>query len=106
MGLLLGGVLPKRRQKNSGCPAFCLESQIIRENYIRSYLNERIIAKGASIPQEIPDEGINLEKSLEDMEKVYLLKALKKTGGVKTKAAELLGLDFRALRYKLQKYGL
>jgi two-component system NtrC family response regulator len=32
--------------------------------------------------------------------------ALARAGGVQTRAAELLGLTERALRYKLRKYGL
>lgn len=55
---------------------------------------------------EIPDEGIELEPALEQLEKQYLVKALEKSGGSKTKAAELLGMSFRSYRYKLSKYGL
>lgn len=54
----------------------------------------------------IPDEGIDLEPSLENLEKQYLLKALEKSGGVKKRAAELLGMSFRSFRYKLAKYEL
>jgi two-component system response regulator PilR (NtrC family) len=52
------------------------------------------------------DEGIDLEKTLEDIEKIYLLQALNKTGGVKKKAADLLNLSFRSLRYRLKKLDL
>ncbi len=55
---------------------------------------------------DIPDDGIELEPALEHLEKQYLLKAFEKTGGNKTKAAELLGMSFRSYRYKLSKYGL
>lgn len=55
---------------------------------------------------DIPDEGIELESALEHLEKQYLVKALEKSGGSKTKAAELLGMSFRSYRYKLGKYGL
>lgn len=48
----------------------------------------------------------SLEKYLDDLEHRYLLEALHQAGGVKTKAAELLGLTFRSLRYRLAKYGL
>jgi len=34
------------------------------------------------------------------------LAALERTGGVRKKAAELLGVTFRSLRYRLQKQGL
>jgi two-component system NtrC family response regulator len=32
--------------------------------------------------------------------------ALARAGGIQTRAAELLGITERALRYKLKKYGL
>jgi len=53
---------------------------------------------------KVPPEGVDLEKTIEDIEKAILIDALKKTGGVKKKAAELLGLSFRSMRYKLSKY--
>ncbi len=55
---------------------------------------------------EIPESGIDLEPALEQLEKQYLVKALEKSGGSKTRAAELLGMSFRSYRYKLSKYGL
>lgn len=51
-----------------------------------------------------PDSGFNLNSYLSEIEKNMLKKALQKSGGVKTKAAELLGLSFREFRYKLDKY--
>lgn len=57
------------------------------------------------IPSDIPDAGLDLEALLENAEKALLQKAMDKTGGVKTEAAKLLGLSFRSLRHRLQKYG-
>ncbi len=54
----------------------------------------------------VPDGGIDLEKAMEEIERAALVDALKKADGVKTKAAELLGLSFRSMRYKLSKYKL
>lgn len=53
---------------------------------------------------EIPEEGLNLNEYLAKIEEALLKKALLKSGGVKTKAAELLGLSFREFRYRLDKY--
>ncbi len=50
----------------------------------------------------IPDEGI----SLEELEKRLILKAMEKSGGVITKAAKLLGMSFRTLQYRLEKFDL
>jgi len=55
---------------------------------------------------EMPEGGINLEKNLEDYEKTIIIDALKKAGGVKKKAAEMLGMSFRSMRYKIDKYGI
>ena len=55
---------------------------------------------------EVPDSGMMLEPLLEELEKKYLLKALEKSGGIKKKAGELLGMSFRSFRYRLAKFGL
>ena len=48
----------------------------------------------------------NIESFLERTEKEAIINALEKTAGNKTKAAELLGISFRSLRYKLTKIDL
>ncbi len=55
---------------------------------------------------DIPGEGMDLERLLDDMEKDYLLKALSRTGGAKMEAARLLGLSFPSFRHRLKKYGI
>ena len=51
----------------------------------------------------IPEDGINLKKTVEEFEKELLLEALEKTGWVKNKAANLLGLNRTTLVEKLKK---
>jgi len=63
-------------------------------------------APPVGLPGGVPPEGLDLEKSMEEYEKRILLDALREAGGVKKRAAELLGLTFRSMRYKLDKYGL
>lgn len=55
---------------------------------------------------ELPAEGMNLEAYLDGIEKRFLLQSLERSGGVKKKAAELLGLTFRSFRYRLAKFGM
>ena len=55
---------------------------------------------------DLPEEGLNLDDVLNEAERRLLLAALERTGGVRKRAAELLGLTFRSLRYRLQKQGL
>ena len=54
---------------------------------------------------EIPPEGLDLEATLESLEQRLLRAALERSGGVQTRAAELLKMSFRQFRYKLQKAG-
>ena len=55
---------------------------------------------------KIPENGIDLERHLSDIEKSYILEALNKSGGVQTRAAELLKMSFRSFRYFAKKYDL
>ncbi len=51
-------------------------------------------------------DGASLPAAVGGLERRMILDALERTGGVQTRAAELLGVSERVLRYKLQKYGL
>ena len=55
---------------------------------------------------EVPDDGLDLDATLDELERRYLQIALERTRGVQTKAAELLHMTFRQFRYKLQKHNL
>jgi len=55
---------------------------------------------------EIPDEGIDLEAIVGELEQDLLLKALRRARGVRKEAARLLGITFRSIRYRLDKYGI
>ncbi|HOX05984.1 MAG TPA: sigma-54 dependent transcriptional regulator [Planctomycetota bacterium] len=57
-------------------------------------------------PIATPPAGMNLDEHLAAIEKDFILKALASTGGNMTEAAKLLGMTFRAIRYKVRKYGL
>ncbi len=50
--------------------------------------------------------GVELDAILEDIERAYLKKALDCRNGNKNKAAELLGISFRSLRYRLDKLNI
>ena len=64
-------------------------------------------AAGAAVPTEnFPDNGFDLEQHVQHIEREYIAEALKRAGGVKVKAAELLGMCFRSFRYYMKKYDL
>ncbi len=52
------------------------------------------------------DDNLPLEDMLGHIEKEAILKALEETNQNKTAAAKLLGMTFRALRYRLKKLGI
>ena len=51
-------------------------------------------------------KGVSLDAELEAYEQNILRAALEKAGGVQKKAAEVLGINYRSLRHRLQKYRL
>ena len=56
--------------------------------------------------EEFPDDGVNLDVMLSEIEKRWLLSAIEETQGNKTEAAKLLQMSFRSFRYRLAKLGL
>jgi two-component system response regulator PilR (NtrC family) len=54
----------------------------------------------------LPEEGMDLERVVEDFERSLIIRALERTGGNRTEAARLLGVTFRSLRYRLSKLGI
>ena len=50
--------------------------------------------------------GFSLERHLDETERRYLVAALERAEGNKTRAAEILNLSFRSFRYRLAKHGL
>ncbi len=55
---------------------------------------------------EFPDEGLYLTAHLDQLEKTYIVEALRRTSGNQTNAAELLKLSVRSLRHLLDKHGI
>ena len=53
-----------------------------------------------------PEDGINLTAHLDQLEKTFVLEALKRTAGNQTNAAELLQMSVRSLRHLLDKHGI
>ena len=70
-------------------------------DHITNYNPERIRSEF-----DLPDEGINLTTHLENLERTYVVEALKRTGGNQTKAAELLQMQVRSLRHLLDKHSI
>ncbi len=57
-------------------------------------------------PVQIPEEGIDFEDQIAQVEKQYLSEALRMSGGVRRRASELLRVSYRSFRHYAKKYGL
>jgi two-component system response regulator PilR (NtrC family) len=60
----------------------------------------------AEVPQAIPADGVDLDGMIADFERAWVLRALEQTNGVRKAAAQLLGITFRSMRYRLAKLGI
>jgi two-component system response regulator PilR (NtrC family) len=65
--------------------------------------SERTTEEGAEL---FFTKGLALDVELEAHEKCILLGALKRANGVQKRAAEILGINYRSLRHRLEKYDL
>jgi two-component system response regulator PilR (NtrC family) len=54
------------------------------------------------LPFELPPEGI----SIEELEREIIIKAMDRTGWVIAKAAPLLGMSYKTLQYRLEKFAI
>lgn len=77
----------------------------ITKDVLPYHMQDATITKAAE-ELDIPDEGIDLEGLVEQLERTMIKKALDKSNGVKKEAAKLLGISFRAMRYRLEKYDM
>jgi two-component system response regulator PilR (NtrC family) len=76
---------------------------ILPENLILSRDPENV---GRAEDFHISEQGVQLSSLLADYERQWIAKALDKSGGSKTKAAELLHITFDSLRYRIEKLGM
>jgi two-component system response regulator PilR (NtrC family) len=63
-------------------------------------------ATAVRVPMAGVDSSSALGDQLEHMEREAIIKALEQTRYNKTAAAKLLGMSFRALRYRIKKLGI
>ncbi|MDJ0786525.1 MAG: sigma-54 dependent transcriptional regulator [Myxococcota bacterium] len=82
--------------------ALTRDASIGVENLPPAILEERRDAPVVSLP----DDGSNLDELVNEFERTILREALGRAGGVKKRAAQLLGISFRSFRYRLEKLGI
>lgn len=90
------------------------DKNILTEDDLPAHVKGTPIAEEAEIFEKtVPGgaesffaKGLSLDTELETHEKCILLGALKRSKGVQKRAAELLGINYRSLRHRLEKYGM
>ena len=55
---------------------------------------------------QLPDNGLDLQKHVQEIERKLLEAALARSNGVRTRAADLLKMSYRSFRHYAKKYGL
>jgi two-component system response regulator PilR (NtrC family) len=70
----------------------------------RSKIRVAAMSANGSVP--IPTEGLDMERYVADLERSMLQTALRQSGGVQTRAAELLRLSYRSFRHLAKKYDI
>jgi two-component system response regulator PilR (NtrC family) len=84
-------------------------TKIILPDSLALSIHKRRWGKEASenrFDMEEVKNGVSLDSILEDMEKAYIEKALECSDGKKQRAAELLGISFRSIRHRINKFDL
>ncbi len=87
---------------------------ILTEDDLPSHVNGVAITEEAELFEKTApggadiffSKGLSLDVELETHEKCILLGALKRANGVQKRAAEILGINYRSLRHRLEKYGM
>jgi two-component system response regulator PilR (NtrC family) len=70
-------------------------------DHVTDYNPQRIMAEF-----DLPENGLNLASHLDNLEKTYVVEALRTSGGNQTRAAELLHMPVRSLRHLLDKHSI
>jgi DNA-binding NtrC family response regulator len=74
--------------------------QILPED-LPGEVHEETVA-GTKLPFEFPPQGI----SIEELERDLIIKAMERADGIISKAAPLLGMSYKTLQYRLEKFGI
>jgi two-component system response regulator PilR (NtrC family) len=70
------------------------------------HLPQHLLQHSASVQEAIliPEEGVDFDVEMQNLEVAYLNAALRRTGGKKSAAAELLRIDRQRMKYLCRKH--
>jgi two-component system response regulator PilR (NtrC family) len=63
-------------------------------------------ANAGALGVVLPQDGLDLERYIADVEKSLLQSAMRRSNGIQTRAAETLKLSYRSFRHMMKKYDL
>jgi DNA-binding NtrC family response regulator len=89
-----------------GWPGNVRELENVVERAVILCENGSVGAEDLAIPSTAADGEPCANASLEEVEKTYILRVLRETGGNQSRASQMLGIDRKTLYLKLKKYGI
>ena len=107
-GLRVAGEHPRARERDRAGRRARAESRRSWWRACRTPCGRRaaLAVPPAAAAEAFPSQGFDLEQHVQHIEREYIAEALRRAGGVKVKAADLLGMSFRSFRYYMKKYNL
>src|SRR5271167_3439904 len=78
----------------------------IRDHYQEAVSNHSGNGNGNGSGSILPAEGLDLEIYIQKLERSFLLAAMERSGGVRTRAADTLKMSYRSFRHYAKKYGI
>jgi transcriptional regulator with GAF, ATPase, and Fis domain len=94
-----------RELQNTLERAVVMAEDLILPVHLPLQMTGKILAD-SNIKQGLPKETDSIDDRLREMEKGMIIDALRRTGGVQVKAAQLLGISPRSLWHRVKKHGL
>jgi two-component system response regulator AtoC len=70
------------------------------------HITPLLLGEGLSGPEEEGSEDLSIKRSVKELEKRLIIKALQQTRHNRSQAARLLEISHRALLYKIKDYGI
>lgn len=83
-------------------PPKIINSATLLPIHVMSVPSEEIFSQ--TRVEETIEEGFDMDRRMVEHEKNYIREAMRRTKGARSKAAKLLGISFRSLRYRLAKF--